>query len=247
MLTGPAGTAQPIEAIAAQPDIAPLLERRAQHPLHLPPRRPRRPQRIPRPAMREQAPAAAGRERARRADHGRDRVDHPVAGRLRVEGVQFLETPPYPAPSPHPTNGQTPQKLQPDTRHVGRDPRLPGQGRTRHLNPYQEPLPVLRAAPAITARSANPQLSDQLHAKSLVLGRQVLKLLQGGTDQGDDKAGTVFRSDHWDSTNHMILETVPAHIQNAQTCIRPSTGHRVTMPGPWGAAPVSCWLTSSWP
>jgi hypothetical protein len=33
---------------------------------------------------------------------------------------------------------------------------------------------------------------------------------------------------------HMILETVPVLPANARTCIRPSTGHHTTMPGPWG-------------
>src|ERR1022692_4290909 len=38
---------------------------------------------------------------------------------------------------------------------------------------------------------------------------------------------------------HMILETVPVLPANARTCIRSSTGHHATMPGPWmnGAFP----------
>jgi hypothetical protein len=34
---------------------------------------------------------------------------------------------------------------------------------------------------------------------------------------------------------HMILETVPVLPANARTCIRSSTGHHATMPGPWVA------------
>src|SRR6266516_470652 len=33
---------------------------------------------------------------------------------------------------------------------------------------------------------------------------------------------------------HMILEAVPARLRYAVTCLRPSTGHHATMPGPWG-------------
>nr|WP_238383348.1 MULTISPECIES: DrmB family protein [unclassified Nocardioides] len=85
----PARAAQPIETVATQPDIAPLLERRPQHPLDLPARRASGPQRIPAHRLATQ-PLLAWRNAASRAHAGgSDRIGHavPLAG-PRIEAVQ---------------------------------------------------------------------------------------------------------------------------------------------------------------